>query len=93
MKSRTSPNWTVQSRSENSLGSAYWQEEILNFAPAANPAKTGDGCVVGCGKENSLAFKSFQVAEGVVDQVVGVQDAFVSAENEVGWRDKGEVTP
>src|ERR1700733_13859377 len=69
------------------LGSAYWQEEILNLAPAAPPAKTGGGRVGGGGEEDSLALKSFQMAEGVVDQVVGVQDAFVSAENEVGWRD------
>jgi hypothetical protein len=48
---------------------------------------------MGRGEEDSLASESFKVAEGVVNQVVGKQDAFVSAENELGRWDEGEVPP
>jgi hypothetical protein len=80
----------VQSRSENALGLSHRQKEILNLSPAGNPPKTGNSRIMGSGEEDSLAFESLQVPERVVDQVVGVQDALVSAENEVGRRDEGK---
>ena len=90
-KSRTQQNMTVQSRSENALGSANRQKEILDLSPARNPTKTGDGRIMRSGEEDSLAFESLQMPVGVVNQVVGVQDALVAAENEVGRRDEGKV--
>jgi len=46
-KSRTSPDLTMQSRSENALGPAHGQKELFNFPPAGNPAKTGDRRIMG----------------------------------------------
>jgi len=41
--------------------------------------------------EQALAFKTLQVAGQIVDQVVGTQDALVSAENIVSGRNEREV--
>jgi hypothetical protein len=77
----------------HALSSPYREKEILNLSPAGNTTKTGDLGVVGSAKENSLALESLKVAVGIVDQVVGEQNALVSAKDEMGRWDKGKVTP
>src|ERR1700744_2950072 len=73
------------------LGATDWEEELLDLSPPGDAGIAVDGSIVGGGKQNPLPLESLEVPVGVVDQVVGQQDAFVTAKHKMRGRNEGEV--
>src|ERR1700722_3260123 len=77
----------------STLGPAYRQKELFYLPPAGNPVKTGHFRVVRSRKEDPLPLEAFKVPERVVDQIVGAENALVSAEDEVSRWNKRKMAP
>ena len=72
-------------------GLFFGEEEGLDFEPVVDAAEVGDGDVVGRVVEDSGTGEAAELAWVVVDEVVGTEDGFVTAEDDVGVGNEGEM--
>src|ERR1700728_3492638 len=77
------PKWLALLFARNLIELEVGQEDPRDLPPVVDAAKALNAVVVGRGKENALAFEAAEMQRLIVDQVMGVEDALVSAEDEV----------
>src|ERR1700744_2086744 len=68
--------------------SAYLQKELFHLLPVIDAPAAADLQVVWSGEQNSFAAKATEVQWLIVDQIVGIQNSFIAAEDEMCWRQK-----
>jgi hypothetical protein len=67
------------------------EEHFFYGLPVVYAAVVGYVDVGGGGVEDAFAVEDFELADVVIDEVVGAEDGFVAAEDDVGGGDEGEV--
>ena len=83
--------WGTRHRAAPAAQLFLAEEEGFDFEPVADAGVAGDGGVVGRVVEDAFAGEAAQLAGVVVDEVVGAEDGFVAAEDDVRRGDEGEV--
>src|SRR5665213_3959596 len=75
----------------SALGLFLAEEELFDFEPVADAGVGGEVDVVGGVVEDAGAGEGFELAGVVVDEVIGEEDGFVAAEDDVGVGEEREV--
>src|ERR1700749_1211342 len=90
---RNSKTLPLLPRSERDALPGMRKEELFDFQPVVHAQLCRNLCVVGGSEEHALTGEAFEVARHVVDEVVGMEDALVSAKDEMGGREERKVPP